>query len=451
VAPVLAFVGLLLVAVVSLWAVSQLDGLLGEAAADATPAPIVAAAVEDTPRPGTTTAPGASVAPVESGSPTAEPSGLEPTAEPIVVTPPSADRADVKGTILFTRLGDIWAASGTTLTPMTNSSSTKADSSPTWSPDGRFIYFIRTTKRELNDGKARFKGKYTLYPTDLMRMKGDGSGKPARVFESLISDSRGQWFRHVRQPTVNKSGTNVAAVSDGNDGVDQEVTLHIINSRSGKMQRVATPTEPAFGHNDPDFHPDGDKIAFTFNDSIGTNGNPRIGILNCQSKADCTKGKTRYLKSGYANPSWSPDGQLLVVEKIGSGGRDIAIVTSRGVERVQLTADGDSFSPVFSPGGDQIAYLRRDGADINLRVMTLDVDERDQITLVEDRAVTSDGQLDGQSGPSWYIPRDELPGRVAAPEANSEAGDVGEPTDGNATAEPASDASGDAPPPPPGS
>ena len=115
----------------------------------------------------------------------------------------------------------------------------------------------------------------------------------------------------------------------------------------------------------------------------------------------------------------------------------------RGDVRVELTTDGDSFAPAFSPDGDQIAYLHREGLDIDLRVMTLAVDERGRITKVDDRPVTSDGLLDGMSTPSWFIPRAE---RVDA-----EAAATGAPEAAGESAEPADQADGDAPPPPPGS
>jgi len=450
-APVLALIGLILVGGASLWGVSQLDGLLGDAAAaEPTPTPIVTAVPDQTTAPDVTTAPGATEQPVEGGIETPGPEEPGPTAEPIVVTPPSEDRVDVKGTLLFTRLGDIWAASGTTLTAMTNSSSVKSDSSPTWSPDGKHIYFIRTTKRELKDGKARYKGKYTLYPNDLMRMKADGSNK-TKVFGSLINDGGGQWFSHVVQPSVSSNGTSVAVVSDGSNGSADEVTLHVINSKTGRMRKVSTPTEPGLGHNDPAFSPDGTRIAFTYNDNIRAETDPKIGIFACRSRANCTGGKIRYLKSGYANPSWSPDGKLLAVERTEGRGRDIAIVTNKGVERARLTTGGDSFAPAFSPNGDQIAYLRRDGLDINLRVITLEFDDRGKITLVDDRAVTSDGQLDGGSGVSWYIPRSQLTDQVAELDASPEADTTDEPIEAEVTAEPVTDASDEAPPPPPGS
>ena len=74
--------------------------------------------------------------------------------------------------------------------------------------------------------------------------------------------------------------------------------------------------------------------------------------------------------------------------------------------RVALTNDGDSFAPVVSPNGDQIAYLHRDGIDIDVRLMSLDIAPDGKITLLEDRAVTDDGSIDGESPPEWFIPRE---------------------------------------------
>ena len=426
VAPALAFIGLILVGGASLWAMGFLDATIGDAtAAESTPAPVALA-------PGATDDPGATQEPTQPE--------VEITPPPIV-EPPSDERADVKGSILFTRAGDIWAASGTSLTRLTDSDSVRSDVDPTWSPDGKQIYFIRTTKRETSNSLPG--GKYTLYPTDLMRMNADGS-KRKKVYDALIKGSGGLWFTHVRQPSVSSSGNNVAVVSDGPNGSADEVTLYIINSRTGKLRKVATPAEPRLGHNDPAFSPDGTKIAFTYNDDAGSDGQPKIAIHSCQTKSNCSLGKVKYLKPGFANPSWSPDGSLLAVEATDGRGRDIVLINARrGDVRVELTTDGDSFAPAFSPDGDQIAYLHREGLDIDLRVMTLAVDDRGRITKVDDRPVTSDGLLDGMSTPSWFIPRAE---RVDA-----EADATSAPEAASGSAMPADQADGDAPPPPPGS
>ena len=394
IAPLLALVGLLLIGGASVWAVSLLGVDLTRlgASASASPRDGVAAI--------------ASLDPAATSRPTpalvVEP---DPTVEPDIVEPPPDERADVRGTIVFSRAGDIWAASGRELRRLTDADATKSDSSPTWSPDGKRIYFIRTTRRPTANSLPG--GLYTLYVTDVWRMKPDGSERE-EVYDSLIKDAAGTWFSHVLQPDVSPDGVTLAVVSDGPDG-SGPVEVHLLDSRSGRLEKVAAPSDGELGHNDPAFSPDGGKIAFTYNNAQGTDGVPRIGIHTCQARKDCAAGPTRLLRPGYAHPSWSPDGEWLAVEATRGAGRDIAIVDPRrGDVRVLLTDDGDSFAPVVSPDGSQIAYLHRDGVAIDVRVMTLDIAADGKITLVDDRPITDDGSIDGESPPEWFIPADQL-------------------------------------------
>jgi len=446
IAPVLALIGLVLVAGASLWGLSFLSTSLdGAAAADPSTAPLrgETAVASDPPVDST---------PDPAQPATPEPATEEPTRPPVVIEAPPGEGTAVKGTLLFTRGGDIWTASGRELRRLTDSNSTKSDSSPTWAPDGKSIYFIRTTKKETEN--ARLGGKYTLYPTDLMKMKADGSNRKT-VYNSFIR-AGGDWFSHVLQPSASANDKSVAVVSDGPNG-SGPVVLHIINAKTGRIGKVQASSSGDLGHNSPAFSPDGTKIAYTYNENRGTDGVPRIVILTCQSRSNCTQGKSKLLKPGYANPSWSPDGSLLAVEATTGKGRDIAIVSARqGNVRVKLTDDGNSFAPVFSPDGDQIAYLHRDGTDIDVRVMTLEIDGLGKITLVDDRAVTTDGGVDGESTPSWYIPADELtnfaPDAIASPAADDAAA-FGDPEEQAAseTPDPDVDPASEGAPPPPGS
>jgi Tol biopolymer transport system component len=436
VAPLLALLGLLLVGGASVWVISLVGaGLVGAGAArepSATPLDELVAVASLGPDGG----------PAPSAAAVVEP---EPSELPDIVEPPPDQRAYVAGTIVFSRAGDIWTVSGQELRRLTDADSTKSDSAPTWSPDGKYIYFIRTTKRPTADSRPG--GLYTLYTTDLWRMKADGSDRE-RVYDSLIKDGSGTWFSHVLQPDVGAGGMSVAVVSDGPDG-SGPVELHTINSRSGRISRVAARSEDDLGHNDPDFSPDGKRIAFTYNHAQGTDGVPRVGIVSCRAR-DCSVGSTKLLRLGYAHPSWSPDGSWLAVEATRGVGRDIVIIDPRrGDVRVALTNDGNSFAPVVSPNGDQIAYLHREGIDIDIRLMSLDIASDGKITLLEDRAVTDDGSIDGESPPEWFIPKeqrtnldDDVAGSSAspAPSAGPTAGAPGP-----------SDAPAEGVPPPPGS
>lgn len=436
IAPVLALLGLLIVGGASIWAMDPLGidlMALGRSAA-AEPTPALAALGPDASNEPDLGASSEAVAPMVEEP---EPSDLP---DAIVVAPPD-QRASVRGRIVFSRGGDVWVASGTDLRQLTDASAAKTDSSPVWSRDGKQIYFIRTTRRPT--GKARGGGNYTLYVTDLMRMTSEGK-KLKKVYDALIRAPSGPWFSHVLQPDVSADGSTVAVVSDGPDG-NGPVELHLIGARNGRMRKVAAPAQGDLGHNDPAFSPDGRKLAFTYNHAQGDIGLPKIAILTCRSRRDCSRGRLKVLRQGYAHPSWSPDGRWLAAEATRGDGRDIVILDpSSGDVRVALTNDGDSFAPVVSPAGDQIAYLHRDGVDVDIRVMDLAFAEDGTISLLADHPVTQDGNIDGESPPNWFIPESELqPADVAA--VGDEAS--GTPVDAGAATSPPSTNEG-APPPP---
>jgi Tol biopolymer transport system component len=375
-----ALLGLVLVATGSFWALNNLPGIATGGAPGGDPLVAVGAEATDIPF-----------------DPDASPMDLEPSGTPDteVVTPPPASRPSVKGTILFASTGNIWSLSGEDLSQLSTKGS---DSTPDWAPDGSAIYFVETRVRTVQ-GIGQSRGKYTLYYPNIMSMNPDGSRRK-EIYGSLIRQGREFWFNWVLQPDISPNGRTFALVSDGTDGVG-EVTLHTLSVNGTRLTDLRVRSRNGLGHNDPAWSPNGRDIAFTMNGRDGQDGNPTIGIYDTKAE------KVRTLKPGYANPSWSPEGSWLAAERTTGKGRDIVIVSAdKGDELARLTTDGNSFAPVVSPDGDQIAYLRRDGLDIDLRLMTLEF-PGGKATLVSDQALTTDGAIDAASPPAWFIPEEE--------------------------------------------
>ena len=136
----------------------------------------------------------------------ADPSTSAPTRWPSRPSPRSSSRPrPISGPrcaapILFTRGGDVYAASGKDLEQLTSDGS---ELIARVVAGRQRIYFIRTKVKTTN--QTREPGKYTFYIPNLMRMDADGKKKKT-VYDSLIKGRGGLWFSHVLQPDVSPDG-----------------------------------------------------------------------------------------------------------------------------------------------------------------------------------------------------------------------------------------------------
>ncbi len=338
-----------------------------------------------------------------------------------MVTPPPEEQSEVRGTLLFTRTGNIWAASGRGLTQLSNRG---LDSSPDLAPDGSAIYFLETRTKKARVSCGRFESgcgnrlaNYTFEYPVLMRMAPDGSAR-TEIKDSLFRDTAfqpggGEWFSWLLQPAVSPDGENVAISSDGEDGAG-ELVLSLVPTTGGDIEPLGVEDSSELGHSDPAWSPDGTRIAFTYNARSGSAGAPRIGVFTLADQS------LRLLRgNGYANPSWSPDGTIIAAERTTGRGRDVVLLDAqRGGEIARLTSDGRSFAPAYAPDGTQVAYLHLEGQGVDLRIMTLEATSTG-VRLVEDKAITEDGSLDASSPPTWWMPPELIPEATPRPAASS--------------------------------
>lgn len=366
VAPILATVGLLLVGVMTL---NLLNGQL----------PFVSGGDGDGPGGGPATTPAPSnVVPV-------------PTEDPLTRT---------AGTIVYAKAGNVWIQQAGRATQLTDAGT---DSMPSISPDGAWVYFVRS---RAENGRWVVQGRERIYQLSipaLMRVSIEG-GEPGTILDGRLRDGTRTWAAWIRQPVVRSDGRLIAIASDLPNPERSNVTLKLFDLETEQLTALDVPEVVPLGHQDPEWRPDGAILAYVKNDRQGATGRPELWTYTLETK------RSRALTGpGYLAPNYSRDGRWIAATKTSAFGTDVVILEARtGNEVVRLTTDGRSWSPVWSPAGDGIAFLHSGGQVVDLWLLPLS-GSAGRWEVGEPVPLTDAAGLDGASRPDWFIPERELP------------------------------------------
>ena len=338
-----------------------------------------------------------------------------PTPPEIVVVPtkpPEAQAEPIPGTFVYVKDGNVWLQTDEKPQQLTKGGN---DSMPTFAPDGKSVYFVR--EREA-DGKWTINGvvrDFLLHIPALMQIPVDG-GKATKILDGLVDPPGSfRWNAFLRNPDVSPSGRYIAMASELPDPTTSDVTLKIYDTRRERLIDPGLSQVAPLGHQDPEWRPDGEKLVYVRNDRDGAKGTPRLYAYDMATeKAKAITGP------GYLQPSFSPDGSYIVATKTSAFGTDVVILNAtNGAELVRLTDDGASWAPVWSPAGDQIAYLHTSGQLVDLRLAQLE-GTGPTWTVKETLDLTSNAGLDGASQPDWFVPEDQRQAPTTAePSADS--------------------------------
>ena len=381
IAPIVSVVGLVLVAAVSLsllW--GQLPSFGGGGNGDASGGP---AATDD---------PGVMKTPTPSG---------------LVVVPTEEPGLEMPGTIVYAKDGNVWLQADGQAKQLTNSG---RDSMPSFSEDGSAVYFVRTRAME---GAWSVNGVIRKYKMDvpaIMRIP-TTDGPVSKIFDGLV-DPAGtlKWMGYIRNPVVSPDGSTIAMTTDLPDPTRSDVTLKLLTLKNGRITDPGLDQRSPLGHQDAAWRPDGQRVAYVRNDRDGAKGTPRIYVYTPST------GKSKAVTGpGYLHPAWSPDGRYLAATRTSSFGTDVVILDAgTGAELVRVTADDDSWGPVWSPAGDQIAYLHVSGQVVDLRLAVLR-GSAPAWTVEDTFDLTTNAGLESVSRPDWWIPQDQLPSPTPPP------------------------------------
>ena len=241
---------------------------------------------------------------------------------------------------------DLWtiAASGGDPKPVTSDSAT--DWSPTWSPDGRYLFFSSDRS-----------GAMSLWRIPIDEATGEVLGDP-----EAFTSGGASW---VARPYFSQDGSRMA-FSEGRWQYDvYRLPLDPeTGTTTGPIELVlGGPRNTQF----PAISPDGEWIAFAT--GIGQQEDIYVIRHDGSGLARLTNDEAKD-----RGPRWSPDGESLLFYSDRTGLYDAWLIgiDGSGLERVVGLDDLDAESPFWSPGGDQIGLSVAGETDRILSMAILD-------------------------------------------------------------------------------
>ena len=326
------------------------------------------------------------------------PGGRTPAPSNVVVVDP---RSNVPGSIVYVKSGNVWIQSGKNARQLTTSGRA---SMPSWSSDGRSVIYVETIEEIGRFPALGTPRRYGMQVPILMRVASDGTGTAEELANGRVAIGEFSWFHWIRQPVMSPDGRTIALVSDGPDPTQSNVVLQLFDVLTGELSRPDVPETAPFGHQDPAWRPDGGQLLIVRNGrASAARGAPVILAWDPRTGAS-----TPLTSPGYLAPSWSRDQRWVAATRSTSFGTDVAILdASTGAEVFRVTDTGRSWSPVWSPLGDSIAYFHEEGGIVDLRLATL-TGPAPAWQVGETINLTEVSALDGSSRPGWFVPSSEL-------------------------------------------
>jgi Tol biopolymer transport system component len=266
---------------------------------------------------------------------------------------------------------------------------------------------------------------YDLSTPLLMRVKPDGTGIQ-KLLTGQYRSGGSTWFYWMRQPTPSPDGNTIALISDGPNPLQSDVVLQTYDIAARKLTSLPVSESGGLGHQDPAWRADGRVLLYVRNGRQLTSGAPQIYRYDPKSK----KGSA-VTGPGYLSPSFSPDGKYIAATKTNAFGSDVVILDGAGKELLRVSNDDHSFSPVWSPAGNAVAFLHLQGTIVDLKMAQLDA-STGRWTVTKTIDLTTVSGLDGASRPSWFVPAAEMPAPTPGPSSSAAVG--GSPSGGTSTA-----------------
>jgi Tol biopolymer transport system component/DNA-binding winged helix-turn-helix (wHTH) protein len=258
---------------------------------------------------------------------------------------------------------------------------TTGDYYPSFSPDGKYLAFARAVSfsatdlyvMQLNGGKS-IRLTFDGLTIDGLAWTSDGreivfSSRRGGSFNSLwriraaggTPERLSAFGEDVISPAISRDGNRLAYTRQLDDMNIWNYTVDAAGSVISKAPLIAS----TFRDSDPDYSPDGRRIAFT----SGRNGSFGIWV----SASDGSNPRLLFDGGAYVtgSPRWSPDGRRIVFDTRAQdpakvGNPSIWTVDADGGEARRLTASTGDVAPSWSHDGDWVYFASTRGGDLQI-------------------------------------------------------------------------------------
>jgi Tol biopolymer transport system component/predicted Ser/Thr protein kinase len=229
---------------------------------------------------------------------------------------------------------------GTAGRPLRLTTDPARDYSPAWSPDGRFIAFLR----ELSPQKAAM----LVIPA-----LGGPERKVAEVWIERSQDLTGPYLAWV-------ADGNSLVVVDKDSYTERPFALFLLNIETGEKHRLTSPTGSLIGDSGPAVSPDGRTVAFTRSVDAGAS-DIYLLALSEQRRPAGEATRITFANRDPSGLSWTADGSAIVFSSGSNGQRGLWRVpvfgsAGRPAEPRLLSLNENVLNPTLSRRGRRLAY-----------------------------------------------------------------------------------------------
>jgi dipeptidyl aminopeptidase/acylaminoacyl peptidase len=255
----------------------------------------------------------------------------------------------------------------------------KSDTTPRWSPDGRFLAFLSDREKKSQVYLLDMRGGEAVRLTDYKASVADVAWSPDGTRLALVvsdadpddveADGKADDKERKPRPIVIE---RLQFMRD-TEGYLRELRKHlyVFDLRTKKSEQI---TSGPYDDSEPAWSPDGRSIAFTSNRTPDSDANFNSDIFVVDAKAGATPRAVTSDPGADASPAWSPDGRSIAYiaggdpKDIWYATTRIAVVPATGGAFKQLTAalDRNVYTPRFTPDGRFVLFIIEDGGNKHL-------------------------------------------------------------------------------------